>query len=579
MAIGTSDDSNVQTFAYEESLPKLPLPQLSKTLHHLKKSLEPLYYADGYYKHPLDPRTIHDLSQCIQDFETSTVAEKLQNKLNEYHSSQSSYLDKLHLDINNHTAATDIQDDILPRNPFLILADDAVKGIDQADRAAVLLHSALRFISALKKNILPPDVAMNHSSSKKNKNLEDSVAHLSMYPYRNLFGTTRAPVFQNGEVETFDLQKPYTISDLENDEDDDQEEQEQYSSKEGSTESTNSAKDCFTRNGITIARYPESRHIVIISKGQYYTVDVLDDDNDVLYTSNEFTSFCNYIIKDSEKSYNFRASTALGSLTSHSFKNWKYARKRLQKRYPEELHLIDSALFVLVLDESDESDLMNTDPEVINSIVHDYDYKPINKNVNQESSINCKRLFYGTSIIDSKGHQIGSCVSRWYDKLQLVVTKDSKAAVIWDSFTCDGSAVLRFTSETYTESILRLAKEVNAGDPEFSLWPTVKQSSIPNDLIRKDKRTMTLDEAQIKNIVFKIDWSFSNILNTHVHLSETKLADLISKHDIIHASVPFGRRSALRLGIQPDSMIQVALQIAHYSLSVSYTHLTLPTKA
>ena len=542
------NDSNVKTFEFEDNLPKLPLPTLSKTLSHLKKSLEPLYYADGYYKHPLDPQTIHDLSQSINNFKESNVAKKLQNILEIYHNEQSSYLDKLHLDINNHINSTDIQDDILPRNPFLILKDDAIDNITQFDRAATLVHSSLRFISALKKNILPPDLV----------NSNNELTHLSMYPYKNLFGCTRAPVFQNGEIESFDLQKPYTISDLEDDDDDED---------EGSQSQNEENEDIFTRNGITIARYPESRHILIISKGQYYTIDVLDEENDLLYNSNEFSSFFNYIINDSEKSYNFRYSTALGSLTSHSFKNWKYARKRLQKRYPEELHLIDSALFVLVLDESDESDLHNNDPEVINSIVHDYDYKPINKDTNQESSINCKRLFYGTSIIDSKGHQIGSCISRWYDKLQLVITKDSKAAVIWDSFTCDGSAVLRFTSETYTESILRLAKEVNAGDPQFSLWPTVKQSSIPNDLIRKDKKLgSALDESQIKNIVYKIDWSFSNILNTHVHLSETKLADLISKHDIIHASVPFGRRSALRLGIQPDSMIQVALQIAHYSL-------------
>lgn len=543
------NDSNVKTFEFEDNLPKLPLPDLSKTLSHLKKSLEPLYYADGYYKHPLDPQTIHDLSESIKNFQESNVANKLQLKLQNYHNDQSSYLDKLHLDINNHINSTDIQDDILPRNPFLILKDDAIDNITQFDRAAVLVHSSLRFISALKKNILPPDLVTSGKES----------THLSMYPYKNLFGCTRAPVFQNGEIESFDLQKPYTISDLENDEEEEDEEEELQSDKENE-------EDVFTRNGITIARYPESRHILIISRGQYYTCDVLDEENDLLYNSNEFASFFNYIINDSEKTYNFRYSTALGSLTSHSFKNWKYARKRLQKRYPEELHLIDSALFVLVLDESDESDLQNNDPEIINSIVHDYDYKPINKDANQESSINCKRLFYGTSIIDAKGHQIGSCVSRWYDKLQLVITKDSKAAVIWDSFTCDGSAVLRFTSETYTESILRLAKDVNAGDPQFSLWPSVKQSSIPNDLIRKDKRLGTLDESQIKNIVYKIDWSFSNILNTHVHLSETKLADLISKHDIIHASVPFGRRSALRLGIQPDSMIQVALQIAHYSL-------------
>lgn len=164
---------------------------------------------------------------------------------------------------------------------------------------------------------------------------------------------------------------------------------------------------------------------------------------------------------------------------------------------------------------------------------------------------------------------MGSCVSRWYDKLQLVVTADAKATVIWDSFTCDGSVVLRFTSEIYTESVLRLARDVNAGDPQFSLWPNVTQM----DPETKKLMTATISadgggpsEIDPKLVVNKIDWSFSNILNTHVHLSETKLADLISKYDIVRASIPLGRRSAQRLGVKPDSMVQVALQVAHYAL-------------
>lgn len=558
-----TDDHNVETFAFEDSLPKLPLPDLHKTLSHLKKSLEPLYYADGYYKHPLDPKNIKNLTDIINYFEKSTVSKKLQSKLISFNEKNISYLDNLHLDINNHSSTTDIQDDILPRNPFLILCDDAIPNISQSDRSAVLVHSALRFISAFKRKILPPE--MNSKTGN----------HFSMYPYKNLFGTTRSPIFQNGEIEKFNLNKPYTISDLENDVNNDESDTEDFDinlkEKSIDSNSTNNddddENDIFKRHGITISRYPESKHILIISRGQYYIIDVLDEENNILFTSNELITFFNYIINDSEKIYNFEKSTALGSLTSHSFKNWKYARKRLQKRYPEELHLIDSALFVLVLDESDESNNNNnSNSEIKNSTLYDNDHKPINKNINQESSINCKRLFYGTSVINSKGHQVGSCISRWYDKLQLVVTTDSKAAVIWDSFTCDGSAVLRFTSEIYTESILRLAKEVNAGDSQFSLWPKVKQSTLPNNLIRIDTNNSVLDESQIKNIVFKIDWSFSNILNTHVHLSETKLADLISKHDIVHASIPFGNRSAQRLGIQPDSMIQIALQIAYYSL-------------
>ncbi|CAI4060175.1 hypothetical protein SKDZ_05G0960 [Saccharomyces kudriavzevii ZP591] len=547
-----SSDKSERTFKHEEELPKLPLPLLGDTLQRLKESLEPLYYADGYYQHPLDPEQIEKLSSIIKNFKENPVSKKLQSKLQSYHDSRDCYLDELHLDINNQTSAREIQDDVLPRNPFLVLADDALPSVTQADRSAVLVHSAARFISALKQGLLPPDI--NATNGKP----------LSMAPFLNLFGTTRSPVFQHGEIENFDLSKPYTASDLEDP---------GYSSEEGNDDETTEKHlaeskrkredDIFTGNGITIKRHPDSKHIMIISRGQYYTLEVLDSMNKIIYTAAELTTIFDHIIKDSGST---GKSTALGSLTSHSFRNWKYARKRLQKRYPNELHQIDSALFVLVLDESLEE---TANDDVNTADISQEFMRTITERDKKCTSANCKRVFYGTSIINSKGHQVGSCVSRWYDKLQLVVTADAKATVIWDSFTCDGSVVLRFTSEIYTESVLRLARDVNAGDPQFSLWPNVTQ------IDPETKKLMTatvnsngkgLSEIDPKSVVEKIDWSFSNILNTHVHLSETKLADLISKYDIVRASIPLGRRSAQRLGIRPDSMVQVALQVAHYAL-------------
>lgn len=532
------------TFIHEENLPKLPLPDLSDTLDHLKKSLEPLYYADGYYKHPLDPQQIINLDEILNTFKKSNVSSILQNKLKEFYVENDSYLDDLHLDVNNHICTKTIQDDILPRNPFLILADDAIPDINQVDRSAVLVHSALRFISALKKHYLPNDV-----NSKTGQ-------YLSMFPYLNLFGTTRYPVFQSGEIENFDLNKPFTVSDLDElmsgnntDEEMNNFGNENESKHENEDENENEE---FISHGITINRYNESKHILIISRGQYYILDALDENNDIICSIADLSKFFEYIVKDSQMNANLqKESTALGSLTSHSYKNWKYARKRLQKRYPQELHLIDSALFVLILDESEQQ----IEEHYNNVYTQNDNYFP---EFDQERSTNCKRLLYGTSIIDQRGYQVGTCVSRWFDKLQLVVTKDSKAAVIWDSFTCDGSVILRFASEMYTESVLRLAREVNANDPKFSLWPKVSQSKLDlyKDYSKKDP----------SEVVSKIDWSFSNILNTHVHLSETKLADLISKYDIVRVSIPMGRKSAQRLGIKPDSMVQIALQIAHYAL-------------
>lgn len=500
------------TFSAEDSLPKLPLPELQPTFSQLEQSLKPLHFADGYYRHPLYPEESSTLSASISEFIKSEAAAKLQEKLKHFNKANACYLDTLHLDINNHTSTKEIQDDVLPRNPFLVLAEDAVPDVTQEDRCGVLCFSALRFVSALKLGILPPDYYRDGKP-------------MSMVPYLNLFGTTRCPVFEQGEVESFDLNKPYTESDID----------EEYVSDEEllnlrppSASSVGADDELFSRHGITVKRYQDSKHILIISKGQYYTLDVLDEDNNVLYNESDLSKVFHSVLTDSQESYTIQKSTALGSLTSYSFKNWKYARKRLQKRYPKELTMIDSALFVVVLDESDAKD---------------------------DNTNGCKRLFYGTSIIDEKtGFQIGSCTSRWYDKLQLVVTGDAKAAVIWDSFTCDGSVVLRFTSDMYAESILRLAREVNSGDARFSLWPKMKT-----------KKPST-EDIGIGNKLSKINWSFSNILNTHVHLSETKLTDLISKHDIVHCSIPFGRRFAQRIGVRSDSMVQIALQVAHYAL-------------
>ncbi|QLQ78609.1 hypothetical protein HG537_0A08560 [Torulaspora globosa] len=523
---------NIGTFTYEENLPKLPLPKLKRTLEEFERSLQPLYCSDGYCNRA-EAEQLREFAKGVDEFAKSEVAEKLQSKLREFDAENDCYLDNIHLDINNDTFR-DGQDDVLPRNPFLVLADDAQPEISQADRSAVLVYSALRFVSALRHGVLLPDV--NARSGRP----------LSMRAYRNLFGTTRCPVFAAGEVEKFDLDKPYSESDLDEiwqatDDENDEELNSVPTSKDQSTSDSpppSADGDVFTRHGITLKNYPESKHILVISKGQYYTLDVLDGDSDLIYDVSSLASVFDFILEDSHEPYTFKKSTALGSLTSYSFRNWKYARKRLQKRYPDELRMIDSALFVLVLDPSRPSDSVS----------------------GSRSSEDCKRLFYGTSVIDERGHQVGSCISRWYDKLQLIVTADSKAAVIWDSFTCDGSVVLRFTSEIYTESILRLARDVNAGDPRFSLWPSVRESNKPKST--DSSRT----EIDAKTAVKKIVWDFSHILNTHVHLSETKLADLISKHDIFHVSIPFGRRSAQRLGINPDSMIQVALQVAHYAL-------------
>ena len=245
------------TFSNEKSLPKLPLPELKKTLKEMVESVKPLYYADGYYKHPLHPEESDVLLENMKEFSNSSAAAKLQEKLKMFDRFNGCYLDKLHLDINNHTSTKEIQDDVLPRNPFLILAEDANYDIPQAVRCGVLCSSSLRFISALRQNVLPADCSMKGKP-------------MSMLPYTNLFGTTRCPVFEHGEVESFDLNKPYDESDLEAELNNLSAQRRPSSSSSEASNPTNGSEDeseFFNVHGITKKQYADSKHIMVISKG------------------------------------------------------------------------------------------------------------------------------------------------------------------------------------------------------------------------------------------------------------------------------------------------------------------------
>ena len=121
---------------------------------------------------------------------------------------------------------------------------------------------------------------------------------------------------------------------------------------------------------------------------------------------------------------------------------WKQGRLELEKSNAKFLETIDNALFVVVLD-------------VLNSPESDQDKTKV-------ISYGTSELQPGTSI------QCGSCTSRWYDKLQLIVTKNSVAGVVWESTSMDSTAILRFISDIYTDSILKLARNINGS--EYTLF-------------------------------------------------------------------------------------------------------------
>ncbi|KAK6528716.1 hypothetical protein TWF694_003956 [Orbilia ellipsospora] len=153
------------TFAYQDKLPKLPIPDLESTLKNYLEVVKPLQ------SHREHQRTV----AVVKEFQ-KTVGPVLQDKLQKYSLSQTSYIEQFWYDsyLNYDNPV------VLNLNPFFLLADDPTPARNnQITRAASLVVSSLAFIRALRREELPPD---NFRGTP-----------LCMYQFTRLFGAARIP--------------------------------------------------------------------------------------------------------------------------------------------------------------------------------------------------------------------------------------------------------------------------------------------------------------------------------------------------------------------------------------------------
>ncbi|KAK0740870.1 Choline/Carnitine o-acyltransferase-domain-containing protein [Schizothecium vesticola] len=161
------------TFAQQDKLPKLPIPDLQKTCERYLQALKPLQ----------SPREHADTRHAVQEFlngEGLVLNEKLKN----YAEGKTSYIEQFwydsYLNFDNPV--------VLNLNPFFLLEDDPTPARNnQVTRAASLVVSALEFVRAVRKEELPPDTVKG--------------TPLDMYQYSRLFGTARVPTDDGCQIE------------------------------------------------------------------------------------------------------------------------------------------------------------------------------------------------------------------------------------------------------------------------------------------------------------------------------------------------------------------------------------------
>ncbi|KAK0615816.1 Choline/Carnitine o-acyltransferase-domain-containing protein [Bombardia bombarda] len=174
-SMSSFDDNlaNGVTFASQEKLPKLPIPDLKDTCQRYLTALKPLQ----------SPREHAETNQAVLEFLKGDGPE-LNEKLKKYAEGRTSYIEQFwydsYLNFDNPV--------VLNLNPFFLLEDDPTPARNnQVTRAASLVASALEFVRAVRKEELPPDTVRG--------------TPLDMYQYSRLFGTARVPTDEGCQIE------------------------------------------------------------------------------------------------------------------------------------------------------------------------------------------------------------------------------------------------------------------------------------------------------------------------------------------------------------------------------------------
>lgn len=287
-----------------------------------------------------------------------------------------------------------------------------------------------------------------------------------------------------------------------------------------------------TENGCQIGQDPDSKHVVVLCRGQFYWFDVLDENSDLIMTEKDVSLNLQVIVDDAaETPIQDAAKGALGVLSTENRKTWSGLRDVISKdegsNNSDCLNIVDSALFIICLDYTE----------------------PVN------GAELCTNMLCGTNEV-VKGVQVGTCTNRWYDKLQIIVCKNGSAGINFEHTGVDGHTVLRFASDVYTDTILRFARSINGQAP--SLW-----ASTSPDPAKRDPKSF----GNVSTTPHKLEWDMTPELSTALRFAETRLADLIQQNEFQTLEfMHYGKNFMTSMGFSPDAFVQMAFQAAYYGL-------------
>lgn len=501
-AVKSRSDPALEATKESKLLKRLPIPPLEDTLKRYLDRVQPLQ----------DEKQFKRTKRTVMSAENLDVMRTLQEKLLQYdqelanETPESSYIEQFWYD----SYLLYDQSVVLNVNPYFQLEDDPtiLKDVQrdsqysgpygkytlQIKRCAKLVTSILKFIKQVRHGTLAED--------------KIRTTPLSMDQYKKLFGSSRIPPGPGEE-------------------------------------------SCHLQTD------PTSHHIMVMYKSQFYWFDVLDINNFPIFQAPEELEWNLYsIIMDTERHIGdhlqsrdefIRYLVPMGVFTTESRRVWSNIRDYIYHDSDstnwKNLKLIDSALFVICLD---DLQFDSKDPKTSSQLVQSMLCGTSNINLGEDENSKVPLNI-----------QHGTCMNRWFEKLQLIVTRDGKAGINFEHTGVDGHTVLRFATDIYTDSILSFARGVTKNVPDIFAEKEMEAS-----LMKKQSR------ANLITIPRKLEWRPDSFLLSSLHFAETRISDLISQYEFV--SLDFETYGAAHIKAMfkcsPDAFTQQVFQIAYYAL-------------
>mmetsp|Transcript_38663 Transcript_38663/g.93477 ORF Transcript_38663/g.93477 Transcript_38663/m.93477 type:complete len:811 (-) Transcript_38663:205-2637(-) len=382
---------------------------------------------------------------------------------------------------------------VLNLNPFFVLEDSPDPKIanDPIRRASLLCFTALKMVSQLRLETLRPDQFRGKA--------------LCMDQFRALFATARIPAKSQTD---------------------------------------------------TIRTWPDSRHVAVLCCSQIYIFEALWEDGHLAVDEGDIVDILGAIHNDAKEADPYQASkSAIGLLTSLGRNPWADARDRIRKtstRNEEALELVDSALFVLVLDDY----IPKNKHDAASNMLHgSYELR--------ERALDDDSDDLVISYNDKEQFQAGSCCNRWYDKLQIIVCGDGTAGINFEHSAVDGHTALRFVSDIYAETVVKFARSITKNIHSSDAVPHVVQAKIRRAMVELDATGKPALDVSPK----KIGFDLSDATTREIFYAETALGDEILACDIkVLEFKDFGKEFIVSNNMSPDAFVQLSMMLAYYRL-------------